>query len=805
PRAAAGEVACLRGATWRGRRRLHTCRATVSTRTRARAASRPGRQSLDSWRRQNLRRRMQADARCLATAAGDLQLRAWRANSTKRLLWCSRQRECTAGRAAGFLASANNRILDKDPLLLEEESILMFLQWYQTAQGAPDQISRDKRDIKGHHYEGSDDEDGVDIADRENDNSVAFEDVPLNPWHTGHPPAVLIDSHYAFQNDILSGSIPSILGYKLRQMYLEQKRWRMPSTTCPPATILEHETESFRFYCRDCASKICTLCLVAHEGHDVISHAAAAVEEKFDNLWPRAVSQFGDIQVSLEKAMETATSRRRSSLRCRSCTIALTSCARPSVPGVDAAARPVLSEHDAALESWRTYKDMVRPQAEMRNDLAACLRLRKSVQAGGEDQDEAHRGQAEHSQPHPAWPGSPSASMERENPGFAVRPRKCLWNRPWTRSNAMVSFTARHVLDKAATCVEGLACCDNGNLVVSDSANLKVKVFGNDGRVVRCFVGGGHYQLAFPGDVVPVGGGCVATTKAVLFSENGMGRSLLPCHSCDCAFAGRDGEIGGTSTAPWNGCGCRAEGRLERSRPESVQLQHMGLMAKPRFGLLNPVSGCLFIVDPFEHCCFRDRAFMKKHGRQGHSFGEFNGPGAPACDPAGQVLVPDAANHRVHLLDACGSFVRYALTAADGLRAPRACCFDTGGHLWVAQQDGQLRQTVRADSYTYQDRRADSDTYQDRRADSYTYQDRRADSDTYQDRPARRLLHLSGQRRADSDTYQDRPRRTLTLPDRAVPDSPATPDSGTFGLQQSVGGVRRGPSNLAALRFCQKK
>ncbi|PAA62937.1 hypothetical protein BOX15_Mlig000466g3, partial [Macrostomum lignano] len=523
----------------------------------------------------------------------------------------------------------------------------------------------------------------------------------------------LIDSHYAFQNDILSGSIPSILGYKLRQMYLEQKlEDAQYHLSCDNP---EHETESFRFYCRDCASKICTLCLVAHEGHDVISHAAA-VEEKFDNL-AGAVSQFGDIQVSLEKAMETATSRREMlvaesaamkesiSQKVSELHDRLDELREALCSGVDAAARPVLSEHDAALESWRTYKDMVRPQAEMRNDLAACLRSENLFKL--EEKTRMKLIEAKRNIPSLTPPGRVRLRLRWNEKTLALLSDLEKFGEvslepamdPFQR---MVSFTARHVLDKAATCVEGLACCDNGNLVVSDSANLKVKVFGNDGRVVRCFVGGGHYQLAFPGDVVPVGGGCVVVcdpsdNKAVLFSENGMGRSLLPCHSCDCAFAGRDGEIGVVDslyrTVEW--LRVSPEGRLERSRPESVQLQHMGLMAKPRFGLLNPVSGCLFIVDPFEHCCFvfsETGAFMKKHGRQGHSFGEFNGPGAPACDPAGQVLVPDAANHRVHLLDACGSFVRYALTAADGLRAPRACCFDTGGHLWVAQQDGQLRQ-----------------------------------------------------------------------------------------------------------------
>lgn len=108
------------------------------------------------------------------------------------------------------------------------------------------------------------------------------------------------------------------------------------------------------------------------------------------------------------------------------------------------------------------------------------------------------------------------------------------------------------------------------------------------------------------------------------------------------------------------------------------------------------MNGFIFVGDPFEHCVLLfspEGEFVKKYGRHGCGPGELNGPAALVCDLQGQVLIADSDNHRVHQLDPCGNFVRFILTAANGIRHPQGLALDEGNaHLWVALRSGGVKQ-----------------------------------------------------------------------------------------------------------------
>ena len=54
-------------------------------------------------------------------------------------------------------------------------------------------------------------------------------------------------------------------------------------------------------------------------------------------------------------------------------------------------------------------------------------------------------------------------------------------------------------------------------------------------------------------------------------------------------------------------------------------------------------------------------------------------------DQMGHILITDYKNHRVHLLDKDGQFIRYILTADDGLNLPKTIDVDREGYVWVGQ------------------------------------------------------------------------------------------------------------------------
>ena len=66
-------------------------------------------------------------------------------------------------------------------------------------------------------------------------------------------------------------------------------------------------------------------------------------------------------------------------------------------------------------------------------------------------------------------------------------------------------------------------------------------------------------------------------------------------------------------------------------------------------------------------------------------------PDGLCTDNAGHILITDRTNHKVHILDKDGQFMKYLLTEEQGLRGPWSVDVDSAGNAWVGQYDGGVK------------------------------------------------------------------------------------------------------------------
>ncbi|XP_013379254.1 uncharacterized protein LOC106150803 [Lingula anatina] len=100
-------------------------------------------------------------------------------------------------------------------------------------------------------------------------------------------------------------------------------------------------------------------------------------------------------------------------------------------------------------------------------------------------------------------------------------------------------------------------------------------------------------------------------------------------------------------------------------------------------------SGDAIVSDPND-CCIR---VYTPEGQLRYAYG---GEGVMkssygvCVDEDGTIFISDLHADNIHQVSPAGQFIRYVLTAKDGLWAPRAVCINQEGHLVVAQQDGWI-------------------------------------------------------------------------------------------------------------------
>ncbi|XP_013408630.1 E3 ubiquitin-protein ligase TRIM71-like [Lingula anatina] len=71
--------------------------------------------------------------------------------------------------------------------------------------------------------------------------------------------------------------------------------------------------------------------------------------------------------------------------------------------------------------------------------------------------------------------------------------------------------------------------------------------------------------------------------------------------------------------------------------------------------------------------------------------GVMKGSHGVCVDEDGTIFICDFHAYNIHQVSPAGQFMRYVLTAKDGLRAPHDVCINQEGHLVVAQEDGWIK------------------------------------------------------------------------------------------------------------------
>lgn len=104
--------------------------------------------------------------------------------------------------------------------------------------------------------------------------------------------------------------------------------------------------------------------------------------------------------------------------------------------------------------------------------------------------------------------------------------------------------------------------------------------------------------------------------------------------------------------------------------------------------LAHDAAGRTWIADVAAHACFciQSGQIVARVGENGTGPGQFNFPSAIACASDGGIVVADAMNFRVQVVDAAGPpraiFGRKGNAAGDFAR-PRDVAVDADGHIWV--------------------------------------------------------------------------------------------------------------------------
>ncbi|CAH1792987.1 unnamed protein product [Owenia fusiformis] len=110
-----------------------------------------------------------------------------------------------------------------------------------------------------------------------------------------------------------------------------------------------------------------------------------------------------------------------------------------------------------------------------------------------------------------------------------------------------------------------------------------------------------------------------------------------------------------------------------------------GKLTDPRYVTINH-KGIIFVSDLSEHCVKRftmeGEEVPGAYGSRGVGIGQLNCPLGVCIDSQDNLIIADHNNHRVHMVDPNGTFIKYLLVAEDGMK-PWSVAIDQQGDLIV--------------------------------------------------------------------------------------------------------------------------
>ena len=256
------------------------------------------------------------------------------------------------------------------------------------------------------------------------------------------------------------------------------------------------------------------------------------------------------------------------------------------------------------------------------------------------------------------------------------------------RTVLLRSFSAK-LMDDAKDC----ALCDisidvDGNIIVVDRDNRKVKVFDSNGNLQ---LSTGVWILKNPNRVT-----ALKHTGRILVKDDKSLRIINPHGTFEHhTFADLKQPVGITQTDEGEVLITDWMDSSVHVYNEKGNVTHAFRIACEAPGYIcSSPSGNIIISDWKQHCVKifnRKGELLHNYGRHGSGDAELDHPYGVCCDKYGHIIVADTWNNRIHMVSEEGKYLSILLSKADGIMWPQSVVIDKRGNLIVLEQHGNIK------------------------------------------------------------------------------------------------------------------
>ncbi|KAK2154283.1 hypothetical protein LSH36_272g05064 [Paralvinella palmiformis] len=218
---------------------------------------------------------------------------------------------------------------------------------------------------------------------------------------------------------------------------------------------------------------------------------------------------------------------------------------------------------------------------------------------------------------------------------------------------------ARDVLAQGKIRPLGLAVTQDGNIVVTDCKDKRLKLYSSTGQLISEM---GKGQFGWPYGVAVNSRHQIIVSDA--FNDN------ISIYQTDGKRVKQFGSSGANST-------------------QFKNPYHVAVDSRDNIMVSDSGNNCIKVFDPFGRFMFWTSEIRKKpsvdYGEMRKSKRKkLKGPRGICIDHKGNILVADEYS-RVCMFDECGNFLRNILTDEDGVKYPEAICCSREGHIAVTE------------------------------------------------------------------------------------------------------------------------
>jgi sugar lactone lactonase YvrE len=258
------------------------------------------------------------------------------------------------------------------------------------------------------------------------------------------------------------------------------------------------------------------------------------------------------------------------------------------------------------------------------------------------------------------------------------------------RSVLLKTFNARTQYDEKDCALCDIALDNDGNIIVVDRDNRKVKIFDVNGNLKMSTA-----ENAFK---TPNRVAFLRQSKTILVKDEKYIRILSMDGNIIGAFGDRElkqpvglaqAENGDVLVTEWTGSSVvvfSEKGTRLRSFPTACEAAGY---------ITGAPNGNILVTDWKQHVVkIFDSAgnFIRQYGsQQGSGPGQLDHPYGVCCDRFNHIVISDTWNNRIQLLSAEGKFINTLMSKDDGIEWPQAVVVDQQGRLIIVEQHGLIK------------------------------------------------------------------------------------------------------------------